>query len=265
MARIRLTIKNWGEFQHYKDRSPAWIKLHRSLLDNYDWHRLPDASKALAPMIWLLASEYPDGVIDSSTEELCYRLRMAEPKFEAAIKPLIEACFMCAEHNASGALAEVEQPAISEREEETEKEEDIAFSEFVGEARKHGWPVPRAMDAGRRKKLRLRLQEHGLDGWRSMIGKACASDFMRTKFALKLDWILEPANFTKVIEGNYDNKPGIAKPDTSMPLDRDGVDQWRARLRGWRKNQFWMPNDYGPEPGAPGCRVPAALLRELPT
>lgn len=264
MAHIRLTTKNWSEFQHYKDRAPAWIKLHRGLLDNYDWHRLPDASKALAPMIWLLASEYEGGVIDSTTEELSFRLRTTEAKFEAALKPLIEACFMTAEHDASGVLAEREQTAISEeeREEERETEEEIAFSDFIGAARKHGWPTPRAMDAGRRKKLRLRLQEHQLDGWRAMLDKAGSSDFLRTKFALKFDWILEPANFTKVIEGNYDDKGGSSKP-TMQTMPADDADQWRARLRVYTPGAFW-PSDWGPRPGEPGCFVPAAVLAEFP-
>jgi hypothetical protein len=37
-----LTIKNWSEFQHYKDRNPPWIKLHRALLDDYAFAALPD-------------------------------------------------------------------------------------------------------------------------------------------------------------------------------------------------------------------------------
>ena len=32
-----LRIKNWSEFQHYKDRAPPWVKLHHSLLDNFEW------------------------------------------------------------------------------------------------------------------------------------------------------------------------------------------------------------------------------------
>ena len=56
--------KNWSQFQHYRDRSPTWLKLHRSLLDDFDYHCLPIASKALAPFLWLLASEYEGGEIN---------------------------------------------------------------------------------------------------------------------------------------------------------------------------------------------------------
>lgn len=50
-------IKNWAKFQHYKDRSPPWIKLHRDLLNDYNFTSLQDASKAHLMLLWLLASQ----------------------------------------------------------------------------------------------------------------------------------------------------------------------------------------------------------------
>ena len=52
-----LTPKNWHAFQHYNKRNPPWIKLHRALLDDYEFSQLPVESRALAPMLWLIASE----------------------------------------------------------------------------------------------------------------------------------------------------------------------------------------------------------------
>ena len=49
-------VKNFEKFQHYKDRSPPWIKLYNELLDDYDFGLLPDASKMHLIAIWLLAS-----------------------------------------------------------------------------------------------------------------------------------------------------------------------------------------------------------------
>lgn len=49
-------VKNFERFQHYKDRSPPWIKLYNELLDDYDFGLLPDASKMHLVAIWLLAS-----------------------------------------------------------------------------------------------------------------------------------------------------------------------------------------------------------------
>jgi len=53
---ITFSVKNFERFQHYKDRSPPWIKLYNELLDDYSFGQLPDASKLHLVAIWLLAS-----------------------------------------------------------------------------------------------------------------------------------------------------------------------------------------------------------------
>lgn len=50
------TVKNYEQFQHYKDRSPPWIKFYNSVLDDYAFTRLQDASRSHLLSIWLLAS-----------------------------------------------------------------------------------------------------------------------------------------------------------------------------------------------------------------
>ena len=114
-----LKPKNWSIFQHYKDRSPPWIKLHRDTLNDRKFMCLPTASKALAPMMWLLASESKDGSFDASTEELHFRLRMDEKEIKVGLKALIDNGFFVI---VDGVLADCYQPAISEREGETETE-----------------------------------------------------------------------------------------------------------------------------------------------
>lgn len=119
---MKLQPKRWAEFQHYKDRSPPWIKLHRDILNNRDFLCLPLASRALAPMLWLLASESKDGIFEASQEEMQFRLRISSEEYEDGLKPLIDKGFFVI---ASGTLAECVQPAIPEREGETEKEKRV--------------------------------------------------------------------------------------------------------------------------------------------
>ena len=85
-----LQPKNWAIFQHYKDRCPPWIKLHRDLLNDRAFMRLPIASKAIAPMLWLLASESKDGVFDGSLDELVFRLHITPKDYQDGVKPLID-------------------------------------------------------------------------------------------------------------------------------------------------------------------------------
>ena len=118
-----LQPKNWAVFQHYKDRCPPWIKLHRDLLNDRVFMCLPLASKALAPLLWLLASESKDGTFDGSLDELVFRLHITPKDYQDGVKPLIDKGFFVV---ASGVLAECYQDAIpeteGERETETKKE-----------------------------------------------------------------------------------------------------------------------------------------------
>ena len=56
------SVRNFERFQHYKDRSPPWIKLYNELLDDYRFAVLPDASKWHLVAIWLLASRSDNGI-----------------------------------------------------------------------------------------------------------------------------------------------------------------------------------------------------------
>lgn len=127
------SVKNWTEFQHYKNRCPPWIKLQKSILDNFEFACLPIASKALAPLLWLLASESMDGSVRIDAEWLSFRLRFTVQDIRAGITPLIEKGFLTV---ASDVLAECLQDACleGEGEGETEKKADaIAPAPSVSE------------------------------------------------------------------------------------------------------------------------------------
>ncbi|BBZ94298.1 hypothetical protein BRDID11004_47990 [Bradyrhizobium diazoefficiens] len=128
---MALVPKNWKEFQHYRDRKPAWIKLHGAILDDFEYFRLPVASKALAPLLWLLAREYDEGEITASLEEIAFRMRMPVPDLIEALRPLIAAKFFFYDKDlpecfqtASSPLAASKQAAIPEREKEEEGEKE---------------------------------------------------------------------------------------------------------------------------------------------
>ncbi len=134
---MRLIPKNWSSFQHYKDRSPPWIKLHKGLIDDRAYQRLPVASRALAPMLWLLASESKDGSFDGDVVELSFRLRASEKEVSQGLDPLVKAGFFCLAQDASKPLADGVQVAAPEGETEREGE---AEEEREGES--SGTPVP---------------------------------------------------------------------------------------------------------------------------
>lgn len=132
----RIRPKNWSEFQHYKCRTPPWIKLHRGLLDDFAYQRLPVASRALAPMLWLLASEDVAGLIDADHEKLAFRLRITVDEVDSALTPLIEKGFFVVVQSASEPLAECNRDACLETEVETEVE-----GEGERDSRARDWPI----------------------------------------------------------------------------------------------------------------------------
>lgn len=129
---MKLKTKNWKEFQHYKDRCPPWIKLHRNILNDRKYMCLPTASKALAPLLWLLACESKDGSFDGSVSELEWRLRMPKKEIEFGLEALLEAGFFISDSSdASTVLADRLHGATpEERRKETEQSVLQAFDIF---------------------------------------------------------------------------------------------------------------------------------------
>jgi hypothetical protein len=117
---MKLIPKNWNTFQHYRDRCPPWIKLHRELLNDKEFMCLPLASKAIAPLLWLLAAESKNGEFDASIDELSFRLRMTNKEIESGLNPLINKGFFV---YASTMLALCSQGATTETETEREERE----------------------------------------------------------------------------------------------------------------------------------------------
>lgn len=115
-----MKIKNWKEFQHYKDRDPKWIKLYTKLLNDDEWFSLDPKHAKVLVMLWLLASEDPllDGNLPS-VKKIAFRLRMSETSLESTLSSLSH----WVEQPASNTLANGYQHASSELETETYKEE----------------------------------------------------------------------------------------------------------------------------------------------
>ena len=62
----------------------------------------------------------------------------------------------------------------------------------------------------RKASIRARVREHGKKSFFEVIKRAKESDFLKGQsqngFTATLDWLIKPANFEKVLSGNYDNK-----------------------------------------------------------
>jgi hypothetical protein len=235
-----LQPKNWAVFQHYKDRCPPWIKLHRDLLNDRVYMCLPLASKALAPLLWLLASESKDGTFDGSQDELVFRLHITPKEYSDGVKPLIDKGFFII---ASGVLAERYQLAIPETETETETKRETESicppdggpaqlpeceHQKVRDLYHQHLPTLRRVEVWndtRKGYLKQRWREVAVDlaktdtvtsevmlnWWADFFQHIGKSKFLTGKvnsrdgraFVADLEWIIKPTNFAKIIEGKY--------------------------------------------------------------
>lgn len=85
-----IRIVEWDTYQHYKDRNPPWIKLHRGTLTSNTWVTLDDASRVLAIAIMLLAAEKGNRIPAKPD----YLKRVAYLHSEPDLRPLVEVGFI---------------------------------------------------------------------------------------------------------------------------------------------------------------------------
>jgi hypothetical protein len=252
-----LTPKNWKSFQHYKDRDPPWIKLHRGLLNNYEFFSLPVASRALAPLLWLIASENEDGKIVTSLDALAFRLHMTRGDLADALSPLVQGGFFetseSLAHDASKTPATC--PPETEAQVKTEKKFRAAspssddFEEFKKvypkRAGNYGWK------AAERKYLAL--VKTGVSPQAINTAAKRHAEEMRKLKRLGTEFVPMPASwlnaedFVFVAVNSFNDEP--------KQIDWDNIVSFYKRTKVWTR-------DVGPDPESPACQAPEEILRK---
>jgi len=222
-----MRIKNWEEFQHFKDRNPIWIKLYRKLLDDKQWYDLDPAAAKLLVMLWLLASENQGEL--PTIPDIAFRLRLAEKHVSLSISRLSHWLIQDDIKMISGRYqddileteTETESETESERELETDQETEtdpaISSQSLTVDRVVEGWnAIPGIIPAQSitgpiKKRLAARIREHPDGGWWvALFARVRASEFLtgrsKTEFAATLDWVLGPKNLAKIEAGNYDTR-----------------------------------------------------------
>lgn len=111
-----LRVRKWEAHQHYKDRRPAWIKLHAAVLQDYEFTRLPDATKAHLVSLWILASRENGWVVDDA-QWIATRIGATEP---VNLQVLVAQGFLVRAHRKQSASTSVAK-RTARREENIQK------------------------------------------------------------------------------------------------------------------------------------------------
>lgn len=184
-----LQIRNWDRYQHYKSRNPPWIKLYNSLLDDYEFSRLHDASKAHLIGIWMLASRH-GGQVPYDAEWIAHKINATET---VDIEPLLEGEWLVPidktrKQNASAPRASRKQLATPERERERYRKEgkvekEVSLRSTRARAQGNGAEKPGSVQTPQRVAAVYELAfAAGWEAWRAVdMGKG-------SRFAAREAW-----------------------------------------------------------------------------
>ena len=213
------SVKNFESFQHYKDRTPPWIKLYNCTLEDYEIASLPDVSKAHLFAIWLLASR--------SHNKIPYDARFVGNKINATepvdLDLLVQSGFIVIDQGCNNMLAESKQDDIPEREErrgEREVEKKVLTSSVDDTrlmvdswnrmASDYGLTKVQKLTKARKAKAVARLKDcGGLEGWDAALEKVAKTPGLLGQaggnWKASFDFLLQESSFVKLMEGSYDN------------------------------------------------------------
>lgn len=228
---VKLRIRNWEKFQHYKFRKPPWIKLYREILDDPDWHKLSGESAKGLIMLWLIASE-DDGCLPAS-DVLAFRLRISENRVIA----LLSDCSAWFEGDASTMLASCYQDAIPETETESEKEKPSSPSKkLMGSAEFHifwsKYPRKVAKDEAIKAWVKGVCDGNlgeilaGVEGW------------IHTNQWTDMDKIPYPATWLNGRRWREIPAKGTTKNEQKRASTRQAIERVRAELDGQTRDTF---------------------------
>ena len=172
-------VKNWKQFQHFKDRRPPWIKLYKQLLDDDEWFDLDPSTAKVLVMLWLLASEGENGELPTM-KKMCFRLRMKEGQLNQHLTRLSHWLYQ----DDITPISERYQDDGSETETETEtykketEEKACQLLEFLNTKSGKNFRAYIGVNGHEKptKSLELvlaRLQEFSMDDLRGMVAMKC--------------------------------------------------------------------------------------------
>ena len=92
-----------------------------------------------------------------------------------------------------------------------------------------GFPAVIKLTEARKRAIKARLKDYGLDEIKRAFSLAGQSDFLKgsSGWQASFDWLMKPANMTKVLEGNYTNR---ASPAGGKSKSMWGDDDFVAKV-----------------------------------
>jgi hypothetical protein len=244
------SVKNFDRFQHYKDRSPPWIKLYNELLDDYAFGQLSDQTKFHLVAIWLLASR-TENKIPHDPQWIAARINA---KNRVDLDALEKAGFIVVSQDAPEGVDGVGQNASKALDQRREEERQRREEQKAIEAEFEGfWAVyPRRVGKGDARRAFMKAREKA-DLATLVAGVKRMPPASDPKFIPHAStWL----NGERWLDGM-----ATAKPIDALPPPKSDREVWADLLARYKPGGFWPPNK-GARPETGYCDAPADLLTD---
>ncbi len=154
-------------------------------------------------------------------------------------------------------------------------EEETAYRAYCDLADEIGMERPAAFTPRRREQVRELFRTFGADSWARGLDRIRQSaDFFKGQnglgWRMTFDKLVTVDFFAGLLEGKYAPRQagGGSGGNVTAIADLTNITakKWAQRCRIWQEagRRHW-PADWGPEPGKPGCAVPADILAQCAT
>lgn len=136
-----------------------------------------------------------------------------------------------------------------------------AFEAWNALADRKRLPKARSLDQARRKAIRSRLADGGLDAWRQALAAVERSPLCRGEndrnWRADLDFVCQPKSWRRLLEGFYGGAVPLALAQAGA--ESWSEDRWTAAVQIFAERGMWSET-CGPAPDQPGCRAPPNVL-----
>lgn len=221
---MRYEIKNWSEFQQYKDDRPMhWIKLHNKLLDDYNFNQLTEITQLHLLKLWLVASKN-NGIIEGDEQWIAMLIRTKKVDIEG----LVQSGFLIR----TNSYESVPREELDRAREELDREELDKNAGVNTEASTARQPCPYdeilklyhdklpmlpkvvALSDHRKRAIKARWSNgmYGLENWENYFEDVSQSKFLtgkvdppkgRKQFIADIDFLIRESTILKTQEGKY--------------------------------------------------------------
>lgn len=171
--------------------------------------KLPDCAEKLNLLNDIAASKHArsNAELAEEIDRLSIGYRNPEPEPEPDIREVTDVTSLSSSDDAT------EPPEEDAPEEIIPGGDEItlAFDAYNSAASQSGWPQVQLLSKARRAALNARLKESGgIDGWKAALSRAQASGHCcginDRGWVVNFDFLTKQSSFTKLMEGNYDNR-----------------------------------------------------------